>query len=301
LAEVLDVGPAVTAVRRGDLVVPTVRRPCPHAKCQPCRVDRQDFCVTGDFRERGIKRIHGFLQELVVEDELNLIRVPRSLGEVAVLIEPLSIGAKAAEQGYAIQDRLPWERARQRAVVLGAGPVGLLGAMAMVVDHFDTYVYSLEPATSDRAALVRSMGATYLSGEDLSLQALPEQIGPIDVIYEAVGVSGLAFSALELLGANGVFVFTGVPALKEPRSIDTDRLMRNIVLRNQAIFGTVNASRSSFELALRGLEQAMFLFPDTVRGLISHRSAIDEVPRIMTLRGGIKEVIRLRTPSETEA
>jgi threonine dehydrogenase-like Zn-dependent dehydrogenase len=33
LGEVREVGPGATRVRPGDLVVPMVRRPCPHAHC----------------------------------------------------------------------------------------------------------------------------------------------------------------------------------------------------------------------------------------------------------------------------
>src|SRR5918992_59939 len=44
LGEVVEVGAAVTRVRVGDLVVPMVRRPCPHDDCVACRADRQDFC-----------------------------------------------------------------------------------------------------------------------------------------------------------------------------------------------------------------------------------------------------------------
>src|SRR5438046_1706424 len=53
LAEVIEVGPAVTRLKRGDLVVPSVRRPCPHDSCPSCRQDRPDFCFTGDITERG--------------------------------------------------------------------------------------------------------------------------------------------------------------------------------------------------------------------------------------------------------
>ena len=55
LGEVVEIGPKVTRVKLGDLVVPMVRRPCPHDYCMACRSDRQDFCFTGDFHERGIK------------------------------------------------------------------------------------------------------------------------------------------------------------------------------------------------------------------------------------------------------
>ncbi|MBU8900585.1 zinc-binding dehydrogenase [Corallococcus sp. H22C18031201] len=293
LAEVVATGPDVTWVRKGDLVVPTVRRPCPQARCRPCRAERQDFCVTGEFWERGIKEAHGFLQEWTVEEEAHLVAVPRKLADVAVLTEPLSVAAKAAEQAQALQGRLPWERAHVRALALGAGPVGLLGAMSMVVNHFDTFVYSLEPAASERAELVRSFGATYLSGQDVPLGELRQKVGTFDIIYEAVGVSKVAFAAVDALGANGLFIFTGIPAHGSPSPVDTDTLMRNIVLRNQLLLGTVNASRSAYELALRELEQAMFLFPRSVRALITHRVPIEAAPALITGHGGVKQVIAL--------
>lgn len=299
LAEVAQTGPDVTLVRKGDLVVPTVRRPCPHARCRPCRADRSDFCVTGDFRERGIKEAHGFLQEWVVEDEEHLVVVPRKLADVAVLTEPLTVAAKAAEQAQAVQQRLPWERARVRALALGAGPVGLLGAMSMVVNHFDTFVYSRQPAVSERADLVRSFGATYVSSEDVPLGELGKKLGTLDIIYEAVGSSKVAFEALEALGPNGLFIFTGIPAHGDPNPVDTDTLMRNIVLRNQLLLGTVNASRSAYELALRELEQGMFLFPQSLRALITLRTPIQEAPALITGRGGIKQVVQLASVRAT--
>ncbi|WP_336242644.1 glucose 1-dehydrogenase [Corallococcus exercitus] len=299
LAEVTATGPDVTLVRKGDLVVPTVRRPCPHARCHPCHAERQDFCITGDFREQGIKETHGFLQEWVVEEEEHLVLVPRLLSDVAVLTEPLTVAAKAAEQAQAVQGRLPWESARVRALALGAGPVGLLGAMSMVVNHFDTFVYSLEPATSERADLVRSFGATYVSGQDVPLAELGKRVGTFDIIYEAVGVSKVAFAALEALGPNGLFIFTGIPAHGGSNPVDTDTLMRNVVLKNQLILGTVNAGRSSYELALRELEQGMFLFPESVRALITHRVPIQEAPSLITGQGGIKQVVQLASARVT--
>src|SRR5947207_7653128 len=53
LGEVVEVGNGVSRVKIGDLVVPMVRRPCPHKSCLACRSGRQDFCYTGDFTERG--------------------------------------------------------------------------------------------------------------------------------------------------------------------------------------------------------------------------------------------------------
>jgi len=299
LARVEESGPDVTAVRPGDLVVPTVRRPCPHRRCPACRAGRQDFCVTGDFLERGIKEADGFLQELVLEDVENLVPVPRKLAEVAVLAEPMSVAAKASEQVAQIQRRLPWERDRVRALALGAGPVGLLGAISMVVSGCETFVYSIEPATSDRAELTRSLGATYVSGKDVPLEELGGRCGPFDVVYEAVGIPSVAFGALAALGPNGLFVVTGVPALGGTAELPANAIMRDVVLGNQIVLGTVNASRGAFSLALHELEQAMFLFPDSVRALITARTPIEEAPDVVRRQGGIKQVIRVASAEAT--
>src|SRR5688572_10640819 len=85
LGEVVSVEPAVRTLKPGDLVALTVRRPCPDSECMACRAGRQDFCVTGAFRERGIKQADGFMTELVVEHEHYLVRVPPTLAEVGVL------------------------------------------------------------------------------------------------------------------------------------------------------------------------------------------------------------------------
>ncbi|MCY1040387.1 glucose 1-dehydrogenase [Corallococcus sp. bb12-1] len=293
LGEVAAVGPGVTKLRPGDLVIPSVRRPCLHAECLACRAGRQDFCVTGDFRERGIKQTHGFLTEMTVEEESNLTVVPPDLAEVAVLTEPLTIAAKAVQQVKTLQQRLPWEPSRQRAVILGAGPVGLLGAMTMVAHNFETYVYSREGQDSDRADLVRSFGAGYVSGEETAPEDLGRKLGNIDLFYEAVGNAQLAFTALEALGPNGLFIFTGIPPLGAPTKLPADQLMRDIVLENQLVFGTVNASRSAYALALRLLGQCMSLFPESVRRLITAHRSIDEAPGLLLHRTGIKEVVRL--------
>lgn len=299
LAEVVDTGPEVTSIKQGQLVVPTVRRPCPHRECEPCRAHRQDFCVTGDFLERGIKEAHGFLQEYVVEEDAYLVPAHRKLAEVAVLAEPLSVAAKAAEQSRSIQQRLPWDRKRVRGLVLGAGPVGLVGALSMGVSGVETFVYSLEPSTDVRATITHDLGGTYVSGAEVPLRDFAQRIGTMDLIYEAVGISSVGFEALGALGPNGLLVFTGVPAPGKPRPIDTDTLMRDMVLKNQLLFGTVNASRSAFETALHELEQGMFLFPEGVRALITKRHRMDEAPALVTARGGIKQVVKLAEASRS--
>ncbi len=292
LGEVVDVGSGVKAFKPGDLAVPMVRRPCDHPECVACRAGRPDFCYTGDFTERGIKQRHGFLTEMVVDSEQYMNLLPVSLREVGVLTEPLTIAAKALEQIKAIQTRLPWT-AKHHALVLGAGPVGLLGAMTLVNAGFDVTVYSKTPEPNASADIAKAIGAKYISSEQTPVEQMASQVGNIDVVYEAVGASQFAFDVLRVLGTNGLFVFTGVPGHHAPISVDTDTIMRNIVLKNQAVVGSVNAGKIAFEEAIEGLTAFHRQWPAAVSGLITGRFPIERFNEPIEAHGGIKNVIEL--------
>ena len=301
LAEVVAVGADVPGLEPGDLVVPSVRRPCDDPSCSACRGGRQDFCYTGRFVERGIKEAHGFLAERVVEDAQYLTLVPAELRDVAVLVEPLTIAEKAIAQVWQVQQRLPWACSIDpnsrpshgcTALALGAGPVGLLGAMALADSGFQTFVYSREPEGGPRSQLVESFGGQYVSAETTSIDALPERLGGIDVVYEATGASGLAFDVLHVLGVNGVYIFTGVPGRKHPFEIETGTIMKNLVLNNQVLFGTVNAGAECFASAVQRLSRMKQKWPDAVKSLITKRWPLEETERLLTDPGpGIKHVV----------
>jgi threonine dehydrogenase-like Zn-dependent dehydrogenase len=302
LGEVIEVGCDVTRVQVGDLVVPMVRRPCPHLHCAACAGGRQDFCFTGDFTERGIKQQHGFMAEYVVDDEIYMNRVPQELREVAVLVEPLTIAEKALMQVWDVQQRLPWScptgpgKARahcRRAAVLGAGPVGLLGAMALVKSGFDTYVYARESVPNPKADILNMIGAKYVSAAASTLEEFALRVGNVDLVYEATGASRLAFDMIQQLGTNGIFVFTGVPGRKGPVEVDTDLMMRNLVLKNQVVFGTVNAGRGAFEASIRDLEFFSQRWPEAVKSLITGRFPMEAHRDLLTGSAGIKNVIQL--------
>src|SRR5260370_5715844 len=273
----------------------TVRRPCTHAACVACRSGRQDFCYTGGFTERGIKQQHGYMTEFVVEDERYLNVVPRELRDVAVLVEPLTIAEKSLDQLRAVRQRLPWARPAERAVVLGAGPVGLLGAMALRIAGFDVTVYSLSHTHEEKNEIVSAIGATYLAAESHSIEDLAKAAGPIDVVYEAIGAARPAFEAIKQLGPNGVFIFTGVPGRKGGTiDLDADFIMRDVVLNNQVILGSVNAPPQSFQAAIRDLGIFMERWPGAVRALITGRYPIEKaLDPLSGDSGGIKNVVVL--------
>jgi threonine dehydrogenase-like Zn-dependent dehydrogenase len=178
--------------------------------------------------------------------------------------------------------------------VLGAGPVGLLGAMALVNADFDTYVYAREPAPNAKSAVVEMIGAQYRSAQTHSLEQLAAEIGNVDLVYEATGASRLSFDMMQHLGTNGIFIFTGVPGRKGPVEVDTDLMMRNLVLKNQVVFGTVNAGRDTFETAIRELQTFNNSWPEAVKSLITGRFAMaDHRELLLGKATGIKNVIQL--------
>ena len=298
LARVARVGSAVTRVKPDDLVVTMVRRPCPHAWCRSCRAHRQDFCFSGDFTERGIKQQHGFMTEQVVDDQRYMHVVPPHLRGVGILVEPLTIAEKALIQTWDVQERLPWTAAGAgdghgaRAVVLGAGPVGLLGALALMVRGFETWVYSRDLPGSSASSWAESVGAHYVSSQQTALPELAKQVGNIDLVYEATGASLLSFDTLAVLGVNGVFCFTGVPGRKAPITIDGDLLMRNMVLKNQLVFGTVNAGPDAFAGAIDDLAKFHARWPEQLTALVTGRFKPEAAIDLLTGQSkGIKNVV----------
>jgi glucose 1-dehydrogenase len=298
LGQVIETGSLVSRLRPGDLAVPMVRRPCSRPECSACRAGHPDFCETGAYIERGIVGAHGFLAERVVEDERYLVPVAREIRDVGVLTEPLTVAEKGLRQFLKVRRRLPWlERATdveltagRHALVLGAGPVGLLGGMLLMLRGFSVTVYSRGPSGSPKAALAEKLGAAYLSSSEVPAAEVAKRMGPIDLIYEGAGASQLAFEALEQLGPNGVFIFTGVPGRKHRIEIPGDAIMRNLVLRNQTVLGTVNAGRVDFESAVADLSRIRKTWPGALEALITGRYPME---RFCERAGGhgIKDVI----------
>ena len=190
LGVVEQVGRRVTGWKAGDLVVSTVRRPC--GECRNCTVGNNDMCSSGLYTERGIMRRHGYMAEYYVEKPTFMTKVPRAVQDFAVLLEPMSVVEKGIDHAFLLQRRLIWKP--KLALVLGAGPVGLLAAAVLRVRGLRTVVVGRGPASDARAKIAVALGTEYLSVEKSSLLDVPAQTGPPDLVLEATGSAGVAFS-----------------------------------------------------------------------------------------------------------
>ena len=298
LAEVVEIGSAVADLSIGDLVVGSVRLPCNHAQCDACCAGHQDFCSSGDYLEHGIIGLHGFMAEYVVEERRFLHPVPRHLREVGVLVEPLTIAEKAMLAVRSTQSRLPWQSRGNTALVIGAGPVGLLGAMKLVSAGYRTYVYSLGSPGSLPARIAEAIGAAFISADEIAVDAAAAILGSIDLVYEAVGAAQVSLEFLYRLAPNGTYVFTGVPRDQNLEPIHSNHVITNLVLRNQAIVGVVNAGAEAFKLAISDMSDFYSKWPDAVRSLITHRFPIEQFTQALeSPAGSIKNVLLVEKSS----
>lgn len=164
IGEVVGLGTGVAGLKPGDYDVSTVRRPCPHDSCEPCRSNSNDMCATGDFVERGIGGAHGFNAEYFVENERWLTRIPAEIADVEVLLEPLTVVEKALRHTDLIQSRLPWRL--DSAAVVGAGAIGLLGSALLRLRDVDTYVANRTKSDSPKGRPIREIGAKHINLSD---------------------------------------------------------------------------------------------------------------------------------------
>ncbi|HYI24378.1 MAG TPA: glucose 1-dehydrogenase [Thermomicrobiales bacterium] len=289
---VRSVGPAVTTVQPGDLVSATVRRP---DDCPSCQAGEPDMCTKQAYTERGIAGAHGFMAERIVEDERWVVPVPDKLESVAVLTEPLSVVEKGVRQARLIQQRLNyWEP--ETAVVIGAGPIGILGTLLLRSQGLDVWTIARTPAPNPKANLVTAAGATYVSGQGKSLSDVTTSIPPVDIVLECSGSSVVAFESIGLLANNGVAVFASVTPEDEEGHIPTGRLNRQIVAGNKVVVGTVNSGMVDFANAVSSLERFESLWPGLTGSMITHRFTLDDDPNLATgnIPGCIKCVIEFQ-------
>jgi threonine dehydrogenase-like Zn-dependent dehydrogenase len=259
---------------KGDLVCATVRRSCGH--CLACGEGAPDSCLTGDYSERGITRLDGFARELVLEEAGNLVPIPRSLGRLAVLAEPTSICTRGVRHAITIGARQPWEP--RRALVTGAGAVGLLSTMLLRLEGMEVCVASLEESSS----IVEALGAEYVSTKSTDLADL----GPFDIVVEAAGDAQLMLDALGLLGRSGVACLLGIDGREGKATIENKVVGVDTVLENRVLFGSVNAHHRDWVAGVEALDRARQQFPGALEELIGLRVPLDRFEEAFAFHGG---------------
>ncbi|HUQ24450.1 MAG TPA: glucose 1-dehydrogenase [Burkholderiales bacterium] len=242
LGRVID-APKESGFATGDMVVGIVRHPDP-VPCVNCGLGEWDMCRNGRYTERGIKQADGFAAERWRTEAGFLVKVDPRLGLAAVLLEPASVLAKAWEHVERIGLRSRW--APQTALVMGAGPVGLMAALmglqhglqVQVMDHNED---------GPKPQLARDLGATY----DTRFPPFEP-----DIVIECTGSPALIAQAVAGSAPGSIVCLTGLGGAEHAASFDVATLNQSMVLENRVVFGTVNANTRHYRAAAHALARA---------------------------------------------
>jgi threonine dehydrogenase-like Zn-dependent dehydrogenase len=264
--QVEAVGPNVTFLRPGDFVVATVRRP---GSSLYDRIGLQDMTTDSTYFERGINLRHGYLTEHYVEDEEFIVKIPRGLKDVGVLLEPMTVAQKGITQAFEIQRRLKVWRPR-RAAVMGAGTLGLLASLVLRLRGLDVTTFGRTERPYLNADLLEQIGAKYVNTSQRSIADIAAESGPFDLIFEGTGSSAVVFTAMQVLAKNGVLVLSSITGGNHTLEVPADRINLDFVLGNKVMVGTVNASRENFETGVRDMSQAEAEYPGWLARLLTH-------------------------------
>ncbi len=245
LGRVVDPGRS-RSLQQGDLVAGIVRRPDP-VPCPNCAVGEWDMCSNGQYTERGIKQIHGFMSERWRTESEYAVKVDRALGLLGVLLEPTSVITKAWEQVRAVGQRAFWEP--RSVLVTGAGPIGLLAALLGRQRGLEVHVLD-RVETGPKPELVRDLGATYHSGAVADVGFEP------DVIIECTGVGQVIGDAIKAIGPGGILCLTGVGRGGSKIGPAIADVAAAAVLKNNAVVGSVNANKRHWYRAAQVLADA---------------------------------------------
>ena len=257
-----EIGEKVKNVSVGDIVVPTVRRPCVQ-NCLNCSKGEVDMCTTGDYSEHGILKLQGFASDYAVSDADYLVKVPEEIRKEAVFLEPLSIVEKGISQVFKIQERMVWEA--EDTLVVGAGPLGLLATIVLRLRGFNVLNMSRNRVESKKAKIVREVGGEYLDKRVNPFISIEDKF---DIVIEASGAASAALETCGMTKQNGIICFLGL--YREIQECeDFGKVFSNMVLGNRTAFGSVSSNIKHFEMGIKDLLEIKKKCPKVMEKLVS--------------------------------
>jgi (R,R)-butanediol dehydrogenase/meso-butanediol dehydrogenase/diacetyl reductase len=222
----------------GDPVAVDPQTAC--GACPQCIAGRPSLCRARD----TAAALHGqgaFARFTDVTPQ-QLHRVPDSLGlRTAALAEPLAVALHAITLANIVE-----KGPQARALVTGAGPIGMLVVAALVAEGIEDVTVS-EPGERRRTAASAAGARHAVTPDDLpATPAMPDAIveGAFDAVIECSGRADVMQDAVGLLAPAGTLVITGT-GLHRPR-FDQMRILLNELV----ITGSYNYDADGFERAL---------------------------------------------------
>ena len=210
---VVEVGEGMTEFQVGERVLPLNSAPCD--VCLYCRQGQQNLCDDLLFNN-GAYAEYIRVPERIVQK--NTLRIPDGMSaEHAALTEPLACVVRGLEESNA--------KAGQTAIVLGAGPIGLLFIHAAAIDGL--HVIAVVKRT-DQVAAAKLFGAEQVvriaDVEDpvAAARSLTPEGRGADLVFEAVATPEAWQWAVQMVRKGGVVNWFGGPPAGTEVKLDTN-------------------------------------------------------------------------------
>ena len=255
---ITEVGAAVSTLRVGDRVCMEPGIPDPQSRATRLGLYNLDPGV----RFWATPPVHGCLRPSVVHPAAFTFRLPDnvSFGEGA-MVEPLAVGLHAANKA-----RL---RPGDVAVVLGAGPIGLLTALAALAGGCARVIITdVQAPKLELAARLGPITPVDVRTQDLRavVRAATDGWGA-DVVFDAVGLPASVTQALDVIGPGGCVVLIGMPGAPVPFDVVAAQVKEariETIFRYAHVFPRALALMGSRQIDVRPLITDTYAFADAI-------------------------------------
>lgn len=269
---VVKTGKNVRGLKAGDKVALEPGKTCGH--CEFCRQGKYNLCPDVVFF--ATPPVDGVFAEYVAHKADLCFKLPENVSTMeGALIEPLAVGFHAAMQGGA--------RFGQRALVFGAGCIGLVSLLALkALGVSEVYVVDVVASRLQKAEQLGASAVVNGAEEDVAAR-LAELTGGegIDLAIETSGSETAANQAIGAAKKGSVIVFVGYGRTGRTT------LSMSLALDKELTFKTVFRYRHIYPLAIRAVAEGRV----NLKGMVSHVFGFDELQRAMDLSVSDKERI----------
>lgn len=259
---VVEVGKNVKHLKVGDRVALEPGKTCGH--CEFCKTGRYNLCPDVVFF--ATPPVDGVFQEYVAHEADLCYKLPDNVSTLeGALIEPLAVGFHAAIQGDA--------HLGQRAVVMGAGCIGLVSMMALKARGVsEVYVVDIMEKRLEKALELGAAGVINGAEEDVleRVKELTDGAG-MDLVIETAGTEITTRQAIHMAKKGSNIVLVGYSKSGEMT------LPMSLVLDKELTFKTVFRYRHIYPMAIDAVAAGKV----NLKGIVTDVFGLDEVQKAM--------------------
>lgn len=260
---VVEAGEGVTGFAVGDRVLPLNSAPCD--ECFYCQAGQQNLCDDLLFNNGAYAEYFRVPARIVSKNTLHIPAVMPF--EHAALTEPLACVMRGLEESQV--------KSGQTAIVLGAGPIGLLFIHAAMLQGLHVIAVVKR---SDQVFTAKSLGAEHvvrLADVDdpiAAARALTPEGRGADVVFEAVATPEAWQWAVQMARKGGLVNLFGGPPAGTSVSLDTNLIHYSDLTLKASFHHTPSTARAAFDLLRSGRFQC--------EKFITGEASLQDVPAV---------------------